>query len=73
MLSGKYAAGFALGLLTKDVKIASDLAGELGVMAPMCSVVYNAFAHAREGMGYSADFTSAHKYWTRDTGDKPKS
>jgi hypothetical protein len=55
------------------VKIASDLAGELGVMAPMCSVVYNAFAHAREGMGYSADFTSAHKYWTRDMGDKPKS
>jgi hypothetical protein len=46
------------------VKIASDLAGELGVMAPMCSVVYNAFAHAREGMGYSADFTSAHKFWT---------
>jgi 3-hydroxyisobutyrate dehydrogenase len=73
VLSGKYAAGFALGLLTKDVKIASDLAGELGVMAPMCSVVYNAFAHAREGMGYSADFTSAHKYWTRDTGDKSKS
>ena len=64
VLSGKYAAGFALGLLTKDVKIASDLAGELGVMAPMCSVVYNAFAHAREGMGYGADFTSAHKYWT---------
>jgi 3-hydroxyisobutyrate dehydrogenase len=64
VLSGKYAAGFALGLLTKDLKIAADLAGDLGVMAPMCSVVYNAFANAREGMGYSADFTAAHKYWT---------
>ena len=39
VLTGKYAAGFALGLLAKDVKIASDLAGELGVMAPMCAVV----------------------------------
>jgi len=64
VLTGKYAAGFTVGLLAKDVKIASDLAGELGIMAPMCSVVYNAFAHAREGLGYSADFTAAHKYWT---------
>jgi 3-hydroxyisobutyrate dehydrogenase len=64
VLTGKYAAGFTVGLLAKDVKIASDLAGELGIMAPMCSVVYNAFAHAREGLGYGADFTAAHKYWT---------
>ena len=66
VLTGNYAAGFALGLMTKDVKIAADLAGDLGVMAPLCSVVYNAFANAREGMGYGADFTSAHKYWARD-------
>jgi 3-hydroxyisobutyrate dehydrogenase len=72
VLTGKYAAGFAVGLLAKDVKIASDLAGELGVMAPMCSVVFNTFAHAREGLGYSADFTSAHKYWTQNiTAKKP--
>jgi 3-hydroxyisobutyrate dehydrogenase len=68
VLTGKYAAGFTVGLLAKDVKIASDLAGELGIMAPMCSVVYNAFAHAREGLGYSADFTAAHKYWTAGVG-----
>ena len=67
VLTGKYAAGFTVGLLAKDVKIASDLAGELGIMAPMCSVVYNAFAHAREGLGYSADFTAAHKYWIAGT------
>jgi 3-hydroxyisobutyrate dehydrogenase len=66
VMSGKYAAGFALGLLTKDVKIASDLAGELGVLAPVCAVTFNALATAREAMGYSADFTSAHKYWVRD-------
>ena len=72
VLTGKYAAGFALGLLTKDVKIASDLAGELGIMAPLCSVTFNAFANAREAMGYSADFTAAHKYWTRDLTPKDK-
>ena len=72
VLTGKYAAGFTVGLLAKDVKIASDLAGELGIMAPMCSVVYNAFAHAREGLGYSADFTAAHKYWTVNVAEQRK-
>jgi 3-hydroxyisobutyrate dehydrogenase len=66
VLTGKYAAGFALGLLTKDVKIASDLAGELGVFAPVCAVTFNALANAREALGYSADFTAAYKHWTKD-------
>jgi 3-hydroxyisobutyrate dehydrogenase len=71
VLTGKYNAGFHLGLLAKDVKIASDLAGELGVMAPVCAVTFNAFATAREAMGYTADFTAAHKYWANDlTKDK---
>ena len=56
-----------LGLLTKDVKIASDLAGELGVMAPLCAVTFTALANAREALGYSADFTAAHKHWTKDS------
>ena len=69
--AGKYGAGFHLGLLAKDVKIASDLAGELGVMAPVCAVTFNAFAVAREAMGYTADFTAAHKFWAGDlTKDK---
>lgn len=66
VLTGKYGAGFHLGLLTKDVKIASDLAGELGVMAPVCAVTFNAFSVAREAMGYTADFTAAHKHWAAD-------
>jgi len=65
VLTGKYAAGFALGLLTKDVKIASDLAGELGVMAPLCAVTFNVFANASVALGYGADFTAAHRHWTR--------
>ena len=66
VLTGKYGAGFHLGLLTKDVKIASDLAGELGVMAPVCAVTFNALATAREAMGYTPHFTTAHKYWAGD-------
>lgn len=72
VLTEKYAAGFALGLLTKDVKIASDLAGELGVLAPLCAVTFNTLAVAREAMGYSADFTAAHKYWTRELAENDK-
>jgi 3-hydroxyisobutyrate dehydrogenase len=66
VLSGKYGAGFHLGLLAKDVKIASDLAGELGIMAPVCAVTFNVFAAAREAVGYTADFTAAYKYWATD-------
>jgi 3-hydroxyisobutyrate dehydrogenase len=66
VLSGKFSAGFALGLLAKDVKIASDLAGELGIMAPVCAVTFNALANAREALGYGADFTTAYKHWTKD-------
>jgi 3-hydroxyisobutyrate dehydrogenase len=73
ILTEKYAAGFALGLLTKDVKIASDLAGELGVTAPVCAITFNLLAAAREALGYNADFTAAHKYWTGNVtvGEKP--
>jgi 3-hydroxyisobutyrate dehydrogenase len=73
VITEKYAAGFALGLLAKDVKIASDLAGELGITAPVCAVTFNVLANAREALGYSADFTAAHKYWNREVADKAKS
>ena len=33
-------------------------------MAPVCAVTFNALASAREAMGYGADFTAAHKFWT---------
>ncbi len=54
VITQKYAAGFHLGLLAKDVKIASDLAGELGISAPVCAVTFNTLAVAREALGYSA-------------------
>jgi len=70
VITGKYAAGFYLGLLAKDVKIASDLAGELGVSTPVCAVTFNALAVAREALGYSADFTEAHKFWNGEGSEK---
>jgi 3-hydroxyisobutyrate dehydrogenase len=66
VLTGKFAAGFSLGLLTKDIKIAADLASELGVLAPGVSLLQNAYADARGALGYNADFTAAFKHWTRD-------
>ncbi len=35
VLSGAFGTGFALGLLAKDVKIAADLADQIGVDAPV--------------------------------------
>ncbi len=66
VLTGKFSLGFALGLMAKDVKIAADMANELGVLAPGTVLVHNSLANAREALGYHADLTLAYQHWTRD-------
>jgi hypothetical protein len=56
-------AGFALGLLAKDVGIAADLAEAVGVNAPACHLVRDRWAEAAAGLGFAADHSEAHKQW----------
>ncbi len=65
VISGKYATGFQLGLMAKDVKIAADLAEAIAIDAPLARLARAMWSEAREGVGERADFTAAIKHWQR--------
>lgn len=66
VLDEKYATGFALGLLAKDVKIAADLGEAVKLDAPLSRLVRERWTSARDVIGYNADNTEAIKSWDRD-------
>jgi 3-hydroxyisobutyrate dehydrogenase len=70
VLNEKFATGFALGLLTKDVGIAADLAAQIEVPAPLGELICDLFRQASAGLGGSADHTRAASWWDRP-GFKP--
>ena len=63
VVTGRYATGFALGLLAEGVGIAAKLAEAVGVEAPACQLVSRRSAEAAAGLGFSADHSEAHKHW----------
>ena len=63
MVSGAYATAFALGLITKDVGIAADLAEESGVDAPFTRLSRARWNAAVGELGHGADHSEAHKSW----------
>ena len=65
----KFATGFALGLLAKDVKIAADLAREVKLDAPMTRLVSERYALARETLGASRDNSEALLSWDKSLPD----
>jgi 3-hydroxyisobutyrate dehydrogenase len=65
VLSGNFATGFALGLLAKDVKIAADLAAQLGADAPIVRLVCEMWGEARDRIGPDCDHSRAAAYWDR--------
>ena len=60
-----FAAGFKLGLMAKDVKIAGDLGESLGIDAPLSRMVRERWAEARDALGADEDFTLAVTHWER--------
>lgn len=65
VISQKYATGFQLGLMAKDVKIAADLAEAVAIETPLARLVRAMWSEARDGVGERADFTAAIKHWQR--------
>jgi 3-hydroxyisobutyrate dehydrogenase len=63
VVGGKFATGFALGLMAKDVGIAADLAREIGVEAPLCRLTSDLWKSARDAVGGTADFSAAYRHW----------
>jgi 3-hydroxyisobutyrate dehydrogenase len=66
VVSGRYGSGFALALLAKDVGIAASLAESSGVSAPVCALVSERLAGARDDLPSGADHSEAHKAWWDD-------
>ncbi len=65
VLSGTFATGFALGLLAKDVRIAADLASQVGADAPVGRMISDLWAEARDAIGPEQDHSRAAEYWDR--------
>jgi 3-hydroxyisobutyrate dehydrogenase len=63
VLSGVFGTGFSLGLLAKDVKIAADLADQIGVDAPVSRLVCDMWSEARDALGTDQDHTKAATHW----------
>jgi len=63
VLDGKFATGFKLGLLAKDVKIAEGLGEAVGLDAPLLRLVTERWALAQQRIGYEADNSEAIKGW----------
>jgi 3-hydroxyisobutyrate dehydrogenase len=63
VVGGKFASGFQLGLLAKDVRIAAQLADDVKLDAPLVQLVSRRFDAARDKLGYARDHTEAIKAW----------
>ena len=59
VITGKFASGFALGLLAKDVRIAADLSEDVKLDAPLFRLTRERFAMARDREGAAADSSRA--------------
>jgi 3-hydroxyisobutyrate dehydrogenase len=66
VVDGRFATGFQLGLLAKDVRIAADLAQDLRLDAPLAELVSQRFESARDALGYARDHTEAIKAWDKN-------
>lgn len=65
VLNEKFATGFALGLLTKDVGIAADLAEQITAHAPIGALIREMYLDANEGLGSGTDHSRAAQHWAQ--------
>ena len=66
VITGRYATGFMLGLLAKDVKIAASVAAAAGVDAPAITLADERWAKALAELGPATDQSQAHQAWWAD-------
>jgi 3-hydroxyisobutyrate dehydrogenase len=67
VLTGAFASGFKLALMTKDVGIAADLAKALGVQTPYLRETLRLWRDAAKKMPAQADHTEIYRYLERLT------
>ncbi|TXL75925.1 NAD(P)-dependent oxidoreductase [Vineibacter terrae] len=57
-----YTAGFAMGLMSKDLRTAADLADQIGVRADTLQAMADIWAEAMAKLGKDADHTAIHRF-----------
>jgi 3-hydroxyisobutyrate dehydrogenase len=62
-LTRRFATGFSLKLLIKDLGIASDLAAAMDCDTELASLLRRKFAEAADALGGDPDHTEALRYW----------
>ncbi|MPS79700.1 MAG: NAD(P)-dependent oxidoreductase [Achromobacter sp.] len=72
VVGGKFGAGFAIGLLAKDIKIAADLSHDLAQQSPLLELMQHRWFEARDKVGPASDYTTAHRAWV-DLSEEPRS
>ncbi len=65
VLTRKFATGFTLGLLAKDVGIAGDLSHAVEAKTPLVDLVTKLWAEGRDEVGAAADNSAIVKRWER--------
>ncbi len=68
VLTRRFATGFTLGLLAKDVGIAADLASGLAAEAPLIALVKTLWAEGRDEIGAAEDNSAIVRRWERLNG-----
>jgi 3-hydroxyisobutyrate dehydrogenase len=69
VLTGKYATGFAVGLLAKDVRIAADLGRAMRLDAPLSRLISDRYALATDRLGAARDNSEAMLGWQDELAD----
>jgi 3-hydroxyisobutyrate dehydrogenase len=69
VLTGRYAAGFQLGLMRKDLETAGSIAAETGFDAPGLSLCRGLWAEAVAGLGPRVDNLEIHRFLGQRRGD----
>jgi 3-hydroxyisobutyrate dehydrogenase len=63
--NGAYDSGFTMGLMRKDVGLATGLAARLGIDLPATDMIASIWEQSREMLDDSADFNEIYKYRKR--------
>ena len=66
VVGGKFATGFTLDLLAKDVHIAADLMRSVALDAPLAQLIDARYKQARERLGNNRDNSEAILAWDND-------
>lgn len=69
VLSRSFDAGFTIGLMTKDLQTARDLASGMGIDVPLSNATVELWTRARDALGPAADHTAIAR-WFEDCGNQ---